>query len=77
MCGCVMGWGDVSFKTDAQEGLMEVAFKSTPEQDQAQVGGEAGENPKDPPVHTKSVLEEQGGGLRVEASRLRERVPII
>lgn len=34
-----MGWGDVSFKTDAQEGLMEVAFKSTPEQDQAQVGG--------------------------------------
>lgn len=37
------------------------------------LGERLGRTPKDPPVHAKSVLEEQGGGLRVEASRLRER----
>lgn len=37
------------------------------------LGERLGKNPKDRQVHARSVQEEQGGGLRVEASRLRER----
>lgn len=56
------------FKT-AQEGLMEVAFKSTPEQDQVQVGGEAGEEPQRPAGTCQECAggtgrRPEGGGLQ-------------